>query len=688
MLLRVRFTLIITATLVVFALIAGSAALVVLRQEERRSSAQLLEAQTALWGKSLNDSADRLGRDLQQTAADNELVAAAARHDRGLLAARLGPLLERGFHRVDASEAGGEMDWSSSPHPDAKPLVETSRVLRAVAEGGGDASFVSVERGDDGKPVVAVSTPFGAGLLTGTMDIASAVTDIARTTGTLGLIVVGEQPAAMSEVRAAQLVPGLVPNCAPCVETASQAGRHWRLVVTPLLDSGDQQVGRLIVARDATLEVERRQLVIAATIAAAVLALVSVMVIVYGRLRRDLGPLEDATEAVNALAHGDTLVTLDLPERRDEIGRIAEAVRVFRENVVQLERVGYRRERERDKNERLIRRQMLALADTLGPEAKLETMRDLERIEQELHESGQGESDTVLAIAFRQMSTRVQQQHERLSAVLEERTRDLELVKTALAEREQLTRLRQELNVARDMQMASLPAIAPPFDGHPAFELAASMVPAKDVGGDFYDFFFADEKRLALAIGDASGKGVSAAMFVTMGRSLLRSAGLRDASPGPCLGVANAALAADNPTSMFVTAQMFLVDLESGEVVASNAGHNPPFLLRADGTIEMLRTVSGPALGAIDEWEYKSYRVQLAPGDTLLLYTDGLPEAQNEAGELFTEERMQVVVAEAGRQPKELVRALDRGVGAFVGEAAQFDDMTMLCFHWRGSALG
>ena len=240
----------------------------------------------------------------------------------------------------------------------------------------------------------------------------------------------------------------------------------------------------------------------------------------------------------------------------------------------------------------------------------------------------------------------------------------------------QLVAMRQELDVARRVQEYILPAHLP---DRPGLRIAARMIPAKEIGGDFYDCFWLDERRIGLVVGDASGKGMPAALFVAAARTALRAAAPSASGPDRCLETANELLSQGNDTAMFVTMFYGVLDTETGEVVYANGGHNPPCVIAPDGTVSELPGMEGMALGVMAGMEYGLGSASLAAGSTLVLYTDGVTEAFDPAGGAFTEARL--VATLAGRQDataEALVASVLEAVETFVDGAPQADDITCL----------
>jgi serine phosphatase RsbU (regulator of sigma subunit) len=250
----------------------------------------------------------------------------------------------------------------------------------------------------------------------------------------------------------------------------------------------------------------------------------------------------------------------------------------------------------------------------------------------------------------------------------------------AARDREQLIAIQKELDTARSIQHLLVPRTFPPFPERTDFDIHAQMTSARAVGGDFFDFFLIDEDRLGVVIGDVSGKGIPAALFMAVTRTQVKTTAQRGMPPAECLHEVNHVLVRENVKAMFATCFYGLLNLRSGEFHYCSAGHNPPYLLRAkDGSAEPVSEVGGIPLGLFDGMGYRGSTVYLHPGDSLFLYTDGVPEAQNAAQDDFSDERL-VAMLGAGSSLgcRELIHHVTREVSAFTEGAAQSDDITML----------
>jgi sigma-B regulation protein RsbU (phosphoserine phosphatase) len=266
-----------------------------------------------------------------------------------------------------------------------------------------------------------------------------------------------------------------------------------------------------------------------------------------------------------------------------------------------------------------------------------------------------------------------------------EKTRDMQTtLKQAQAAREQLVSIHQELSVARRIQQSILPKPLAPSTNGQDFLLHASMIAAKEVGGDFYDFFRIDSNRLGFVIGDVSGKGVPAAIFMAMSRTIIRATALRGLPPGECLTIVNSLLAEDSDSAMFVTVFYGIVHLDTGELEYTNAGHNIPYVLEAGGSLEPIPGTNGLVLGIIEGISYEQARMQLGPGDTIFLFTDGVTEAMDVDGGMYGEEKLEEKLPSIGSsEPEELVSSVFEDVRAFATGAPQSDDITCLALRYK-----
>lgn len=271
-----------------------------------------------------------------------------------------------------------------------------------------------------------------------------------------------------------------------------------------------------------------------------------------------------------------------------------------------------------------------------------------------------------------------------LETTIEKTIAELELVRNAVKEHDKLLAIQYDLDTARNIQSAILPKKFPPFPGKTEFEIFASMVPAKEVGGDLYDFFLLDDDRLGFVIGDVSGKGVPAAIFMAVSRTLIRATALKGISPDECLTYVNNLLCIESVSSMFVTVFYGILDFKTGELIYANGGHNPPYLLTSKGELKTLELTDGIALGVADGIVYKSKTVQLNHGDKIFTFTDGVTEAMDKEFQLYSEERLENFLRNNHNlNVTDLVNQLFSTVHEFANEAIQSDDITVLSVEFK-----
>ena len=286
-----------------------------------------------------------------------------------------------------------------------------------------------------------------------------------------------------------------------------------------------------------------------------------------------------------------------------------------------------------------------------------------------------------LVRVFQSMAREVQLREEHLEGLVRERTADLQEKNEQLEAARR--RVDEELRIARMLQGAILPRS---FPQHDAYIGAAMMTPAQELGGDFYDSFTLPDGRLGVIMADVSGKGVPAAFFMAISRTVTRQAALEHSRPGPCMRAINDTICTQNPHDLFVTMFYGILDPANGRFDYANAGHNAPFLIGASGGVTELAATGGVVVGVMPDLDYDERSVALAPGDTLFLYTDGISEAMNRAGESFDEARLESTLAMTPAAPIDAVTDNVMGaLGNFVGDAPQSDDITCLVLRYLGA---
>ena len=249
-------------------------------------------------------------------------------------------------------------------------------------------------------------------------------------------------------------------------------------------------------------------------------------------------------------------------------------------------------------------------------------------------------------------------------------------------------RLETELKTATRIQQSMLPHDFPPFPERKEFDIFASMTPARDVGGDFYDFFMIDDDHLCLVMADVSGKGIPAALYMMVSKIILQSCARLGQSAAAILNKTNEAMCSNNQVDMFVTVWLGILEISTGRITAANAGHEYPALMRG-GQFSLLKVKHGLVIGGMEGMRYHEYEIALKPGDKLFLYTDGVPEATDRDNNMFGTGRMiESLNANPAATPRETLKNVHSAVNSFVNEAEQFDDLTMLCITYNGAADG
>jgi phosphoserine phosphatase RsbU/P len=696
MLLRTRVTLIVSIT---YSLLVAGLTFAGLKSEEladERYAQATLNGQEIFWRKLVENTVQRLETDARGIAGNMQIVTAVDHRDPAQTLVHMGPLAEamktRGtVSRLEILDRDGELLYSSRGSLLEPPILDAGTV-RAIVDGKRPVRGVLQDASRTFTATLAFPLQIGgdevAGIAVLAADMQPPLSEFQASTGSdiflvdrNGHLAQGTNDALWSvfngkiSVRKSRLL------------TWADGQKYYSVVVLPVQDGFNRVIGALVTARDVSETQARQRLIRVIAIGAVIGFLVLVLGIFYVYLRRSFHPLDEAIAVLNALSRGDTSVTLEVRNDKDEIGRIAGTVGVFRENTVKLDLMQQRRERQRRRQELFIRLQMLKLSEMLEEDARAAILADMKQIEamaerkagsEDAADSGKGELE-VLGVAFQTMSDRIREQHLSLETLIAERTREAEVLREALRTRDQLNALRQELDFARELQLSSLPQVFPPFPDRDEFQIHAAMVPAKEVGGDFYDFFLLDHHHLGIVIGDASGKGVPAAMFIAIARSLIKAVAPLSRSPGECLAFVNTMLSADNPQTLFATCFYAVVDTRSGEVAFCNAGHPPPLILRQGQNVDAIRDVSGVALGVMEDLEYDTGTFTIAPNDTIVLYTDGVTEAQDVSETLYDEPRLIQTLRGLGAiHPEQVIATVQHSVEAFVGDAPQFDDITML----------
>lgn len=466
------------------------------------------------------------------------------------------------------------------------------------------------------------------------------------------------------------------------VQTANIEDQHFSIIVLEQKTELSGLIGRIIFAKDIS-QLTSSQEAISLRFSMIISGLIALfLVILYLYMSRSFDPLSESVRVLEALSRGDLQARTD-DTNDNEVGQISGAINVFRDNLLALNRFRRMRERQQARQKRFIIREMTSLSDTLDDDEREELIEQLEKIQTIVHEDQdtadqqqkiirkmkntdnqhtQKEPDslTMMALAFQHMSGRV---------------------RDAMHTKEELSSIQKELDIATRVQQSLIPE---KLDISRQFNVAGFMTPAKEVGGDFYDMFRLDEHRIGVAIADVSGKGVPAALFMVMTRTLLRSKVFHINSPAAILEQMNNYLEQNNNEQLFVTLFYGILDEKQGTLTYSTGGHNPPIVSDSNGT-RVLKQTEGAVLALINDIVFKEKCVTLEDNSRIVFMTDGVPESFNKNGEAYGDDRtLQTIESlKSGQTPEEDIKQLIDSVESFVEEAPQFDDITCVILHYQ-----
>lgn len=577
--------------------------------------------------------------------------------------------------------SGNEMFWSASIGADQiDAVLRHGETVRGLANNANRRLVALVAA-----PVMAGSEPGGTPRIVGvailSFDVMPNLEAMQQNTDAVALLV----------NRRGRLIQGTDPSLWEQVRQSQSLSRQREIQIIPVADqvfsvariavSGISQrhIADLVTIRDVTAGYQRQYTIRLTALAVMAGVLGIILMGLFHYLRNAFRPLDEAVAVLDALARGDTLRTIEGAIHDDEIGDIAQAVEVFRAHTISLDAMKRAREQQRRRQQRFIRQEMTRLAETLEPGARAAVLDDLAEIEVEsrrMIDSGAMSEDLgLLATAFGHMATRVREQHQRLDELIGE-------LREALKAKTHYAALQQELHIAREIQLAMLPKA---FPARPEVEIFGAMTPAQEVGGDFYDFFVLDEHRAGIAVADVSGKGVPAALFMAITKTLLRATAMFRTAPGICLSRLNDLLCENNDQDLFVTVFYGILDQRTGQFRYANAGHNPPLCIRADGSVTPLPMTGGLALAILDGRDYAEAVIDLSAGDSLYFYTDGVTEATDSNNAEFTMQRLMALLHGWNAVPaRDIPQQVINAVHVFEGGTAQADDITSVVLRYTG----
>jgi len=706
MLLRTR--LIIISTLVLLMLLAAFSGVLWMRDAhfDSRFNGEVLQSQRFAWEKIRGETQERLALSHQQIVSDQTFVNLAHRvADSEELAATI-ERLRTAFPeiRVDVFGLEGEVLYSSAVNlaesdglldPGAvRALLKSNKAMTGLTQlSNKEFLFVRAQPlgtlgGGKRAPRSIAVVALAVEILPALAQLRDSLSGEVAIHNLRGKLVAGTKPELMSALALGAAVR------AERVTRREIDGRTYLVAILPQFTSEQRPLAALISARDIT-DLARADASFNTRVGAVTLFFgIALLIIMALYLRASLDPLNRALRALDALVHGDTsaqVVDESDADVTDEAARIVRGISVLREEVLQGHMLRDERLRARQQQEHVIRSRLRDLAENLDAQSREDVLRELGGLEdqpsntrdnnaKDISGSGADANDlAALASALGRMTGLIASQQRRLLDLLSE-------VRSAAEAKARLAGLQQELEVARQMQAAILPRVAPESDH---VRIAALMIPAKEVGGDFYDYFFLDSQRryLGIVVADVSGKGVPAAFFMAVARTLLKSNAQFLRAPADCIAQLNNLLCADNDQMMFVTVFYGVLDLATGRFEYVNAGHNPPLRISAQGEAQYLPKTKAMALAVMEDIPFPPGELTLAPGDALLLYTDGVTEATSVDGELYGEARL-LQVLQAFTDTDTLARneAILADIRCFECGAMQADDITCVSLVYRPQA--
>ncbi|SEK10221.1 MULTISPECIES: PP2C family protein-serine/threonine phosphatase [unclassified Variovorax] len=694
MALKDRIGLVVLAGLLTLCGIFGVATWMRDGRQQARYDALLMQAQTIAWERAQTEALAQADAAAKRLAADPALRAAVQGRDREAAGMRLDMEAQAKGMRVDVLDARGALVATTATGLDPAPLGR-SGWFAAAAEATGKDTADAAEGADRADALRGLSQidamryawvairGFPGGAVAVGIAVEGRLAPLAASLGgDVALVNMRGHEVAATRAGLLQQHGIVVPVRSRTAFVQRDGDGDLQVVSLPLPNLDGRETAVLVWLRDAadSVRAERRADIALTTGLAFFAVLLAAGLLLW--LRHVTEPLGRAVGVLQSLAAGKTDAALDEgeDEAEGEAGDMARGIGAIRAELLNLQTLRDERIRTRRQQERLIRDQLRTLADSLEPGSREEIIAALGEAQGGADAAnGTGTATDAgnqladLASILGRMSGLVTDQQNQLLKLL----RDLQ---AAMETQAMFASLQQELEIARQMQLSILPRLRPDAA---SVDVRATMIPAKEVGGDFYDYFMVDDEHLAVVVADVSGKGVPAAFFMAISRTLLKSNALFMRTPGATIAALNEQLCADNDQMMFVTVFLGVLHLPSGGFSYVNAGHNPPLRLHG-GQVEYFPRGQNMALAVLEGQDFTEGNTVLAPGETLLLYTDGVTEATNREGVLMGEQALRSLLAEAHAAGADLPQAVVRAVHAFENGAAQSDDITVVSLTYRG----
>ncbi|MCY4050538.1 MAG: PP2C family protein-serine/threonine phosphatase [Gammaproteobacteria bacterium] len=693
MLLRTRISFIVTLTI---GLICSSVVFVGLEREQLIKNQYSLESasdQATLWSKVSIGIINEM-EDNESLINENETLIDAVKAQDSAQIQELGRTVltqlvnTKTVDRLDIVYLDGSIAFSSLPSvfqsaPISPSLVQSFIRDNSIATGIGndmDRNTYLVY----GFPISDTKSNQPVGMAIFSTNILTAITEMEDITGSL-VIFVNRRGRLISAVDSRlwrSLYNQIDLDYLNNVQTVNIDDQHFSITVLEQEAELSGLIGRIIFAKDISSLIASQEAISrpSAIIISSLIFLFLVGLYLY--MSRAFAPLSESVNVLDALSKGDLQAQTEEINTDNEVGQISGAINVFRDNLLALNRHRRLRERQQARQKRFIIKEMTNLSDTLDGDEREEIIQQLEKIRTIVHDDPEvadqqqkilqnnkklEDQDTksgpdslaMMAIAFQHMSGRVMD---------------------AMHTKEELSSIQKELDIATRVQQSLVPEN---LDISKQFNAAGFMTPAKEVGGDFYDMFRLDEHRIGVAIADVSGKGVPAALFMVMARTLLRSKVFHIKSPATVLEHMNDYLVQNNNEQLFVTLFYGILDEEHGTLTYSTGGHNPPIVSDKNGT-RVLEQTEGAVLALIDDIDFKEKCVTLENSSRIVFMTDGVPESFNKNGEAYGDDRTLETIDKLNPEqtPQEDIKQLIDSVESFVEEAPQFDDITCVILHY------
>lgn len=680
--LRTRITIFVTVTFALLVVGLGFASYRRAELESRRAAEALVTGQERVWQKVVEKICQELVAHASLMLRDPALVQAIAKGDEVGLAARVATgiqPLRQAFEiaAVEIVDYQGRSLYSSRSSVAARTLADAGLVSRIVEY---DQPATGVEREEDGRFLAIVSLPVRgpsgvAGVLTLARPILPVLNEVKAATASE--IFLTDPRGGLVQGTNQALWQGLSPpyeSLRGGTATLKDGDRVWSLVSGPLSSATGARLGTQVAISDVTESYDREAWLRIAPLIGIGLFLVVILIALQTFLQRAFRPLESALAGLNALSQGDLSVDVVGVRRRDEIGRIARAVRIFRDHQQAIAQQGFRRERQEKRQRRFIRQQMEELAGTLDDEARAEMMSDLDRIERQAPGS-QGDLGT-LAIAVQVMAERVRSQHQNLDSLVAE-------LREALKSKTELAALQQQFEMAGKMQAEMLPAAFPPRDD---LQVRGALRPAEEFGGEFYDFFAIGPDQIAVVAGQIMGTGLASAFFTLTARTLVKTTMMFGLSPCETLMRVNDMLATDNRQGLSVALFVGVLDTSDGRFLYSSGDYPAPFLVRTIGAVAPVPTEPNWPMAERHGLAFQEQVLELPARGTLVLYSRGLIGTTDSAGEPFGKDRLASQLASfddlsAASIVDGVMDALDRHDGG-----ARQRDATCLALRYMGAS--